>query len=484
MSAAALSKVLGNQYCEIRLVESDEIGTVGVGEATIPQIVRFNSLLGIDENEMLRETQGTFKLGIEFVDWARIGDRYIHPFGVFGAPMDAIPFHHYWLKLRQLGRAADLDEYSLACLAAPAGKFTRPLDLPKSPLSQIAYAYQFDANLYARFLRGYSESRGVQRTEGRVIDVRLRPSDGFVESVVLESGENLEADLFIDCSGFRGLLIEEALATGYEDWSHFLPCDRAVAIPSRSTGSPLPYTRATALGEGWQWRIPLQHRVGNGHVYCSGYIGDDEATSRLLRNLEGESIADPRLLRFKAGRRKKFWNKNVVAIGLSSGFLEPLESTSIYLIQSGISKLIGLFPSRNFDQADIDKYNDQSRDEIEYVRDFIVLHYKSTERDDSEFWNYCRNMRVPDSLSEKMALFQSNGRLYRDAEELFSETSWLAVFMGQRHIPDAYHPVVDVYDTDVIANYVGGVRDVIHKSVDAMPSHAEFIASHCAARAE
>lgn len=481
MSAAALSSVLGDRYCDIRLVESDAIGTIGVGEATIPQIVRFNSLLGIDENELLRETQGTFKLGIEFVDWGRIGDRYIHPFGVFGAPMNAIPFHQYWLKLRQLGRAADLQEFSLACLAAPEGKFTRPVDLPKSPLAQIAYAYQFDANLYARYLRNYAEARGVQRTEGKITDVQLRPDDGFVKSVTLESGESLEADLFIDCSGFRGLLIEEALATGYEDWSHLLPCDRAIAIPSRSVGPPLPYTRATAQRAGWQWRIPLQHRVGNGHVYCSEYLSDDEARSILLENMDGESIADPRLLKFNGGRRKKFWNKNVVAIGLSSGFLEPLESTSIYLIQSAISKLIGLFPSRNFDQIDIDKFNDQSRDEIEFIRDFLVLHYNATERDDSEFWNYCRNIDVPDTLRDRMQLFKSNGRLFREAEELFSETSWLAVFMGQRHVPNAYHPIVDVYDTEVVARHIDGVREVIRNSVDSMPAHDDYISKNCAA---
>lgn len=481
MTAAALSKVLINNYCQIELVESEAIGTVGVGEATIPQISRFNTLLGIDENEFVRETQGTFKLGIEFRDWGNLGDSYIHPFGVFGVPIESVPFHHYWLKLRQIEKFSRLEDFSLACVAAPRGKFTRPMNIPQSPLSQIAYAFQFDANLYAKFLRRHAEARGVVRTEGKVSAVQQRSDDGFITSVELQNGTQIEGDLFIDCSGFRGLLIEQTLKTGYEEWSHWLPCDRAVAVPCARSRAPDPYTRSTARESGWQWRIPLQHRTGNGHVYSSGFIDDAQAIDTLLQNLDGEPLAEVNKLRFVTGRRKQFWNKNVVAIGLSSGFIEPLESTSIHLIQSGISKLIGLFPSIDFEQPDIDKYNQQSIAEIESIRDFIILHYKATQRSDSDFWNYCRTMSIPHSLEERLALYQSNGRLYREGEELFSETSWLAVLVGQGVLPRHYHPLVDAYDVKGMESYLSGVQEVIQRSVESMPTHAEYIQQHCAA---
>ncbi len=481
MTAAALSKVLPQQYCEIELVESQMIGTVGVGEATIPQIATFNKLIGIDENEFMRQTQATFKLGIQFNDWGQIGDSYLHPFGVFGAPIGELPFHHYWLKLFQQGHFQQLDDFALACTAAPKGKFTRPVNIEKSPLSQIVYAFQFDASLYAMYLRKLSESRGVRRTEGKVAQVHQHAENGFIESVELESGKVMAGDLFIDCSGFRGLLIEQTLNTGYENWSHWLPCDRAVAVPCVSEGEPEPYTRSTARKAGWQWRIPLQHRVGNGHVYCSDFMEDVEAEDILLSNLEGEPLADPNRLRFTTGRRNKFWDKNVVAIGLSSGFIEPLESTSIHLIQSGISKLIGLFPDRGFDQHTIDKYNDQSVKEIEAIRDFIIAHYKATQRDDSEFWNYCRTMTVPDSLQQKLDLFASNGRLYREGDELFSEVSWLAVLFGQNIKPRSYHPLVDTLNEKALLDYMRSIKDVIARSVDSMPSHMEYINQHCKA---
>ena len=481
MTAAALARVFPANSCRIELVESDAIGTVGVGEATIPHIGNFNRLLGIDEDDFLRHTQGTFKLGIEFVDWARPGDRYLHPFGVYGAPMDAIPFHHYWLKLKHLERTKPLAAYSLACVAASQNRFMRPVNLPKSPLGQIVYAFHLDAGRYAKYLRRYAEERGVVRIEGKIIDVSLRSDDGYVDAVMLESGAGLSADLFIDCSGCPGLLIEQTLKTGYEEWTEYLPCNRAIAIPTTRTEEPRPYTRATAHTAGWQWRIPLQHRLGNGTVYSSEFMGDDEALQGLQARLEGEPLADPNRLFFTTGRRRKFWNRNVIAIGLSSGFLEPLESTSIHLIQSGISKLVGLFPSRGFDQSIVDTYNRQSADEIEYIRDFLILHYKQTERDDSAFWNYCRTMPIPDSLAAKIELFRSSGRLYRQEEELFSETSWLAVMLGQRITPEDYHPVVDAYDSDVIGRHLAGLTDVISRSADEMPTHAEFIAKHCAA---
>lgn len=481
MSAAALSKVLVNNYCKIELVESESIGTVGVGEATIPQIATFNGLLGIDEDEFVRETKGTFKLGIEFIDWGQKGDSYIHPFGVYGVPIESVPFHHYWLKLHQQGRFERLEDFSLACKAAKAGKFSRPQNIPDSPLSQINYAFQFDAGLYAKYLRKYAEQRGVTRTEGKVIEVYQRSEDGFVESIELDNGRKIEGDLFIDCSGFRGLLIEQTLKTGYQNWNHWLPCDRAIAVPCAKHGAPEPYTRSTARDAGWQWRIPLQHRTGNGHVYSSNYMSDDQAADLLLTNLDGEPLADLNKLRFETGRRNKFWNKNVVAIGLSGGFIEPLESTSIHLIQSGIAKLIGLFPNLDFDQVGIDKYNEQSIYEIEAIRDFIVLHYKATQRDDTPFWNYCRTMAVPDTLQNKIDLFKSSGRIYRENEELFSEPSWLAVMFGQGIVPKSYHPVVDAYESDALHKYLSGIADVIHRSVDSMSPHEEFIKQHCAA---
>ena len=406
MTAAALARVFPNDSCRVELVESDAIGTVGVGEATIPHIGNFNRLLGIDEDDFLRFTQGTFKLGIQFVDWAKIGDTYLHPFGVFGAPMDAIPFHHYWLKLNSIERTKALAAYSLACVAAPQNKFMRPINLQKSPLGQIVYAFHLDAGRYASYLRRYAEARGVVRTEGKVVDVRLRGEDGYVDSVVMEGGTERSADLYIDCSGFRGLLIEQALNVGYDNWSAYLPCDRAIAIPSKTQEEPWPYTRATALGAGWQWRIPLQHRLGNGYVYSSSFVNDDAALETLNASLEGDPLAAPNKLAFSTGRRREFWHKNVVAIGLSSGFLEPLESTSIHLIQSGISKLVGLFPNGDFSPAVIETYNQQSIEEIEYIRDFLILHYKATERADTDFWNYCRTMSIPDSLAARIELFR------------------------------------------------------------------------------
>jgi len=481
MTAAALSKVLTNGYSSIELIESEQIGTVGVGEATIPQIATYNGLLGIDEDEFVRETQGTFKLGIQFNDWGKLGDSYVHPFGSYGVQIESVPFHHYWLKLHKEGRYQQLEEFSLACTAAPMGKFTRPIDIPKSPLAQIAYAFQFDAGLYAKYLRRFAEHRGVNRTEGKVVEVQQNSETGFVESVLLENGATIDGDLFIDCSGFRGLLIEQTLEVGYEEWTHWLPCDRALAVPCEKVGDPDPYTRATARAAGWQWRIPLQHRTGNGLVYSSNHMTDESAQKLLLDNLDGKPLADANQLRFVTGRRSKFWEKNVVAIGLSSGFIEPLESTSIHLIQSGVAKLVGMFPDRDFDQVDIDKYNEQSVDEIEAIRDFIILHYKATQRNDTEFWDYCRTMTIPDSLQSKIDLFKSHGRLYREAEELFAETSWLAVMFGQGIVPRSYHPIVDAYDSAALEQYLNGVREVIKRSADSMPGHAEFIQKHCAA---
>ena len=480
MTAAALSKVLSSEY-SIRLIESEDIGTVGVGEATIPMIKLFNNALDLDEDDFVRQTKGTFKLGIEFVDWGRIGDTYLHGFGKIGQDLGLVAFYQYWLKMHQAGKAADFDEYSINTWAARHGKFMRAIgDRPNSPLADIAYAYHFDAGLYARYLRGYAEARGVQRIEGKVVDTELRGDDGFVEAVVLDRGDRIAGQLFIDCSGFRGLLIEQALKTGYEDWSHWLPCNRALAVPCESATELTPYTRSTARDGGWQWRIPLQHRTGNGMVYCSDHMSDDEAAAVLLANLDGKPLADPRPLRFVTGKRKRFWNRNCVAIGLSSGFMEPLESTSIHFIQSAIAKLVAMFPDRNFDQVDIDEYNRQTGFEYERSRDFIIAHYVANERPEP-FWRQCREMAIPDTLAGKIELFRSHGRVFREHEELFTESSWIQVLIGQGVLPRSYHPMVDLLSPEEITQMMGGVRTVLESCAAAMPGHAEFIARHCAA---
>ncbi len=482
MTATALATVLQGQY-QIRVVESDEIGIVGVGEATIPMIQRFNQVVGIDENEFLRETQGTFKLAIEFVNWGKQGERYMHGFGSIGQDLGSVRFDQYWQKMRQLGKADELAAYSITRMMGKANKFMPARhDVPNSPLNQIAHAYHFDASLYARYLRKIAESRGVMRTEGKIVSVSQREADGFVDAIVLENGERINGDLFIDCSGFRGLLIEQTLHTGYEDWSHWLPCDRAQAVPCESAPELLPYTRATAHRAGWQWRIPLQHRTGNGHVYCSQYVSDDEAASVLLSNLDGKPLADPRVIKFKTGMRNKTWNKNVVAIGLSSGFLEPLESTSIHLIQSAIARLIDFFPDQSFNPVDIAEYNRQSRFEYERIRDFVILHYKLNQRDDSDFWKSCAAMSVPDSLQHKIDLFRSSGRLLRVDNELFAEVGWLQVFEGQNLVPESLNPLVNLQTEADTMEYLDSVREVVQKCVAIMPGHAAYIAQHCKAR--
>ena len=481
MTAAAFAQILKPPSCAIRVIESEDIGIIGVGEATIPQIGLYNRMLGLDENDFVRRTQGTFKLGIQFRDWTRLGHTYFHPFGPFGVDMEGVSFHAYWLKLRQLGAAPDLEDFSLQAVAAKQSRFMRPVNAGHSPLSSIAYAFHFDAALYARYLRTFAEQRGVVRTEGKVVDVQLRGENGFIETVQLESGERIAADFFIDCSGFRGLLIEQALRTGYEDWTQWLPCDRAMAVPCVSAPDLTPYTRSTARAAGWQWRIPLQHRIGNGYVYSSAYLSDDEASATLLANLDGEPLAEPRLLRFTTGRRRKFWVRNCVALGLAGGFMEPLESTSIHLIQSGIANLLRLFPDRNFDQNEIDEYNRCVTWEFERIRDFLVLHYNATERDDSPFWNYCRNMSVPDGLERKLALFRSRGRIFRESDELFKESSWFAVMIGQNVQPRSYDPLVDVLGEEETRRRLTDIRNVIANSVNVMPGHREFIAQHCAA---
>jgi tryptophan halogenase len=484
MVAAAFSRFLNNGFTRTTLVESEEIGTIGVGEATIPPLLTFNAMLGINENDFVRATQATFKLGIEFVNWGGLGERYFHPFGFHGHDLSGFHFHQLYLRERKRRPLKDISAYSMSAVAAAMGRFARPGREAKSPLSQLLYAYHFDAGLYARFLRDYAEGNGVRRVEGKITASKQAPESGFVESVTLESGEVLEGDLFIDCSGFRGLLIEQALETGYEDWTHWLPCDRAIAVQSGLAAPPEPYTRATAHQAGWQWRIPLQHRMGNGLVYSSKYMEDEEAERLLLANLEAPPTTEPRRLRFTTGRRRMAWNGNVVAMGLSTGFVEPLESTSIHLIQMGIAKLIALFPDRRFNPVERNEYNRQMQDLFEDVRDFIILHYNATTREDSEFWNRCRTMAIPDSLAGKIDLFRAKGRVFREGMDLFGTTSWVAVFLGQHIVPEDYEPAVDALDEDRVAIAMDQMLTNYIETAQRLPSHIDFIASCCAASQE
>ena len=481
MAAAAFARFLNNGYTRTTLIESEEIGTVGVGEATIPPLITFNRMLGIDENDFVAATQGTYKLGIEFVGWGGEGERYFHPFGFHGHDLEGVHFHQLYLRERKRRVMQDISAWSMSAVAAQQGKFARPGPDARAPLSQLLYAFHFDAGLYARYLRGYAEARGVNRIEGKIVGVDQDPQSGFVRSVTLADGRTIGGDLFIDCSGFRGLLIEQALKTGYEDWTHWLPCDRAIAVPSTYSGQPDPFTRSTARRAGWQWRIPLQHRMGNGHVYSSAHMSDDEAERVLLANLEGEPLADPRRLSFTTGRRKLAWNANVVSMGLSSGFVEPLESTSIHVIQSGIAKLIALFPDKRFDPVERNEYNRQMQDLFEDVRDFIILHYHATRRDDSDFWRNCRSMNIPDKLASKIALFRAKGRLFREGFELFATTSWVAAFLGQHVIPEDYEPAVDALDEDRVAAALEQMRQAYLATAERLPSHGEFIANCCSA---
>ena len=479
MAAAAVSRIMGPTGLRIELVESEEIGTVGVGEATIPQINLFNAMLGLDEHEFVRATNATYKLGIEFRDWTHIGHRYVHPFGFYGLNMMGIEFHHHWLKGRTLGDMTPLDDYSLAIVAGLDGRFEHPRpDMPNSPLSKISYAFQFDASLYARFLRRMAEANGVVRTEGKIVEVLQNGESGYVEALALENGARIEGDFFLDCSGFRGLLIEQTLRAGFEDWSKWLPCDRALAVPCELGGDANPLTRSTARPAGWQWRIPLQHRIGNGHVYSSEHMSDDEAASILLANLDGAPLVDPRPLRFKAGRRRKSWDKNVVALGLAGGFLEPLESTSIHLVQTGIAKLMTLFPTRDIRQVEIDRYNKEVEREYVDIRDFLVLHYKATRRDDSPFWDYCRTLPPPDGLAAKLDMFRANGRIFREHEELFTETSWLSVMVGQGIEAGAYHPAADLLPDAETLTRLKHIREVVASTAATLPTQIEFLRRH------
>lgn len=474
MSAAAMANAFGKTK-NIVLIEADDIAPVGVGEATIPAVRAFNRLLGIDEREFMRVTRGTFKLGIQFENWGAIGESYVHPFGLVGKDSWMANFHHFWLKAQRANIGKEYWDYSLNIRAAKENKFT--LDLPAG----LEYAYHFDAVGYALFLRHYAEALGVTRQVGTVNSVRLNSEDGCIDSLDLNTGENITGDLFIDCSGFKAVLTEKALQTEFEDWSHWLPCNRAVVVQTELQVPPAPYTRSIAHECGWQWMIPLQHRAGNGFVYCSQYCDDETAKYKLLNNVSGNALTDPKLIRFKTGRREQQWNKNCVAIGLSSGFLEPLESTSLHLAQTAITRLIKMFPEQGIHQSVINEYNRQSKFEYDRIRDFIILHYAVTKRDDSDFWRYCRSMSLPDSLAEKIDIYKNTASVYRDNDELFHEASWQQVMFGQGITPQSVHPVVDKLTPVELMNLLKKIDAGVTQKLAQYPSHHVFIERYCKA---
>ena len=471
MSAASLSKLLGKSF-DITLVESDEIATVGVGEAAIPTLTAFHRLLGINEQAFMKATHATFKLGINFENWKKGDDEYMHGFGRVGKECWAGEFQHFWLHGKRNNIEFAFDHYSPEIQAAKAEKFA----LTKGGLN---YSYHLDATLYAKFLRTFAEAHGVKRIEGKIIDVTKDSKTGEIKSLQLANGNVIEGQLFIDCTGFVGLLIEKALHTGYEDWSHWLPCDSAVAVQTKSVSAPLPYTRSIARDSGWQWRIPLQHRVGNGLVFCSKYLADDDAKTLLMDNIEGEAINQPRVIKFKTGRRRKGWNKNCVALGLSSGFLEPLESTSIHLIMSGVLRLIRLFPFEGISPSAVNEYNQQLTSELEHIRDFIILHYHATQRADTQFWQYCKNMEIPDSLKQRLDLFKETGRIFTSEGELFRVDSWAQVMLGQGVYPEQYHQIAAIMKPHELERFLGDIRQTIAKAVADLPSHQTFLDQYC-----
>ena len=480
MVAAAMAHFLESGF-HVSLVESEEIGTVGVGEATIPQIRLFNDALGLDENAFLAATQGTFKLAIEFVGWRKAGERYMHAFGDVGRDVGLLPFHQNWVRAKHEGIAQDLSAYSLNNLAALDNRMQRGAARTAKMLPDMPYAFHFDAGLYARYLRRFAEARGVERTEGKIVEVRRGGESGDVSTLRLDNGAEIAGDVFIDCTGFRGLLIEETLKAGYEDWTHWLPCNRALAVPSERARDFTPYTRSTAHSAGWQWRIPLQHRTGNGIVYSSDYLSDDEAASRLLGGLDGEALADPRPIKFVTGKRREMWKANVIAVGLASGFMEPLESTSIHMIQSSISRILKLLPGRTTTQADRDEYNRQSDFEYERIRDFLILHYIANERPEP-FWKACRERPIPETLAHKLRLWRGNGHITREHEEFFTEVGWFQVLVGQGIIPEGSHPIVNSIAKRDLQEYMDVIAKLNAREVAQMSDHAAFVAQHCAAR--
>ncbi|MDC7676137.1 tryptophan halogenase family protein [Asticcacaulis machinosus] len=485
MTAAAFSKALHGLPLSITLIESDEIGTVGVGEATIPAIHHFNAFLGLNQADFMRHCQATFKLGIEFINWGKVPGSYIHPFTRFGLDHTNLPFHQMWMAYAKddlaAGRTTGIEAFSLACVAARKGLFAHPVSGAGSDITRLNYAFHFDASLYARYLRSYAETRGVTRVEGKIVDARQNVDTGFVTQVVLSDGRAVDGDFFIDCSGFRGLLIEQALKTGYEDWTHWLPADRAIAVPSDNGDRLLPLTQATTEAAGWRWSIPLQHRRGNGYVFSSQYLTEDAARETLLQSLPAQPQAEPRTIRFVTGKRKAGWNRNVVAVGLSSGFLEPLESTSIHLIQAAILRILAHFPDAEFSPADVAAYNRETSAEMERVRDFVILHYKTAGREDTSFWRYCRDMSVPDSLSHAIEAFKSRGRLTISHDNLFSVHSWLAVLLGQGILPSALDPLLGTLPLSELNAVMAQQRGEIDQALKGLRRHEDYLDAFCRA---
>lgn len=488
MCAAAIARIAQPQTF-IRLVESDDIGVIGVGEATIPTLMEFNEFLGLEESEVLRQSHGTFKLGIEFVDWHQLGQRYFHSFGFFGRDTPEFAFHQLWLRLRAMSAngaapaqaAGDISDYNVCTAAAHLGRFALAQGHPDTILATMRHAYHLDSRRYGQMLRTHAEQRGVRRIEGRVAKVRQHPDDGYIQAIILADGQVLEGDLFIDCSGFRSLLIEGAMQSDFIDWEQYLPCDRAITLPTTQPGSPAPFTRATAVDAGWLWRIPLQHRIGNGHVYSSHFTGEENALQRLIECADGEPLAEPLPLRFKTGHRRLFWQKNCVAIGLAGGFIEPLESTSIHLAQVGIQRLINLWPGRGGNPAEIAHYNREMTADYERIRDFIVLHYTATQRNDSEFWRYVRHIPLPDTLQAKLDIFRGSGRVIPAPEDLFKPHSWLAVMLGQGILPDNYDALVDRVPDSLLIDNMQRLKTAVAKTARSLPLHQDFIAGYCAA---
>lgn len=476
IAAASLAKLLGKNL-SITLVESDQIGTVGVGEATIPTLLTLHELLKIKEQDCLAAAQGTFKLGISFENWRDLGADYIHSFGFTGKDCWAAGFQHFWLKGKKLGISKEFGEYCKEWIAAKKNRFAV---LPGQALN---YAYHIDASLYAKFLRKIAEENGAIRQEGKIKSIETDSESGFIQALLLESGQRIEGDLFVDCTGFIGLLIEKTLNVGYEDFTHWLPCDRAVAVQTESVGPPIPYTRSIAREAGWQWRIPLQHRVGNGLVFSSKHLSDDSAIDVVLKNIEGKPLTEPRVIRFEAGQRNQHWHKNCVAVGLASGFIEPLESTSIHLIQRSIIRLMQLFPYAGIRQPDVNEFNNQMKTEIEHIRDFIILHYHVTNRTDTPFWNQCRTMAIPDSLQHRIDLFKQTGRVFKVPGELFGENSWIQVMLGQGLYPEQYHPIVNMMSDDELQRFLSGINSAAENLVSQLPDHQRFIDHYCKAGA-
>lgn len=481
IAAAALSRELKREVCQVELIESDEIGTIGVGEAVIPPFVHFIRALGIDEKDFIQKTQASFKLGIRFADWSRLGASYFHPFGGLGAPIQGRDFFQCWLKAKRLGHDSSLMDFSPSSVMAQYKRFILPFLMPKeSPAAGAGYALHFDAALVAAYLRNFAQERGVQRTEGKVAHVDVK-DDGGIKNLRLEGGRVIEGDFFIDCSGFRGLLIEQTLKSGYEDWSHYLPCNRAVALQTESVGPTPPYTTATARQSGWTWKIPLQHRTGNGYVYCDKYCSDDEAVATLLKSVDGQPLMDPRVIPFQTGRRKEMWKKNCLALGLASGFLEPLESTAIHLVTRGLQFFVRKFPTLDTDQVLIDEYNRRMAIDYEEIRDFLILHYCLTQREDTPFWQYCKNMNLPQSLQNQIALFESRGLLRPGTDELFKDLSWHAVFDGMGVTPKEYYPLIDQLDEQVLLQAMDAGKNIMEQMALSLPTHDEFLQERCPA---